>query len=180
MTCPDSFTMEKLLFWTLGYGGWLGVALLPTVWSLPSPASKSVKMMVSFLMPPMVAILITGFFYSVYGFAYITHTVSSAMINPVFLRSCIGMVCISLASVGLYMTQCVDRKTHINADTDEAEDATKDVGSSDDSEGEDTDEDAEGEEDVGDSESSDADNAIPAPINVNTDILRNAPPLSDE
>jgi hypothetical protein len=178
MTCSDPFTMEKLLFWTLGYGGWLGIALLPVFWSLPN-ASVSIKVVTSILIPPVIAIVVTGLFYILYGFAYITNKMTSVMLSPLFLQSCIGMVCVSFASVGLYIAHYNESKVPSSAS--DASDSDASASDSDES----SDSSEESEETVEDAESTDIDTEVeevaeePEPLNVNTDILRNAPPLSE-
>lgn len=195
-----STTMEKLLFWTLGYGGWLGVALLPMVWSMDGP--KSIKTMITFLVPPAVAMLVTGFFYSVYGFAYVTNNVSSIMISPAFLKSSVAIVCMSLASIGLYMTQNTEFKLN-GADVGDSEtEEDSSVSSVDSDETEESMVEEMDLEHVGDSESSYSvsrssrsskssrktstsrvwvSNTTDSTesMNTNTDILRNAEPLSE-
>jgi hypothetical protein len=190
----NSNTAENLLFWTMGYGGWLGVALLPVVWSLPAPASKGVKLLMSLLIPSMSAILLTGFFYSFYGIAYVTYTMSSIMIHPAFLKSCVGSVCIALSSIGLYVVQ--HGKTVTVSDAEESEESEEDAEESEESEedaeeSEEEEEEAEYAEDSQDEDEEDEDaeanpqiwrsapNNLPPCDNVNTDPLRNAPPLSD-
>ena len=164
----DSTTVEKLLFWTMGYGGWLGIALLPVVWSLPAPASKGIKLIMSLLIPSMTAILITGFFYAFYGLAYVSYTMASIMIHPVFLKSCVGSVCLAAASIGLYLVQHEKLGGTVDAseesDTDTASETTEDTENSDYSEN---------------TEESGGQRSYAGLENVNTDPLRNAPPLPE-
>ena len=109
-TCPCSaalaapatpVTFEKLTFWTLGYGGWLGVAMLPILWSIP--VSKTVRAALSVLMLPLSALTLTAVFACFYVTSLFTYHMASVMISPQFLHSCIGIVCISIASLAFWI-----------------------------------------------------------------------------
>ncbi len=109
-TCPCSaalaapaapVTFEKLTFWTLGYGGWLGVAMLPILWSIP--VSKTVRAALSILMLPLSALTLTAVFACFYMTSLFTYHMASIMISPQFLHSCIGIVCLAIGSVAFWI-----------------------------------------------------------------------------
>jgi hypothetical protein len=93
-------TLEKLVYWTIGYGGWLGMALMPVIWRLP--IRGSVMIVLSCAAPPLCGIVMTGFFSAIYAAAYLIYTVSSIMVDPLFLKSCVGSCAIGLGSIALY------------------------------------------------------------------------------
>lgn len=147
-TCPATpatATFEKLTFWTLGYGGWLGVSLLPLVWALP--ASKTLRTILSILALPTCAMIMTGVFSAVYIMSLFTYHMSIVMISPHFLHSCIGIVCLSVGSVGFYLAGN-NIKILVNSVPDTEGSDVGDVGSESESESESEDaksEDAESE-----------------------------------
>ncbi len=147
-TCPCSaspVTFEKLTFWTLGYGGWLGVAMLPILWSIP--VSKTVRAALSILMLPLSALTLTAVFACFYVASLFTYHMASVMISPQFLQSCIGIVCIAIASVAFWIGSSTRLDIKIQMERANQEDGEETVGSEED---DDTEED--GEETVGSEE----------------------------
>jgi hypothetical protein len=92
---------ENLVFWTLGYGGWTGIALLPIVWSLS--VSRSMKAVLSVLLIPTTALVVTASFGGFYLFANFVHAIASVMISSAFIHSCLAIVCVGVGSVGMFL-----------------------------------------------------------------------------
>ena len=174
--------VENLLFWTMGYGGWLGVALLPHVWSLPAPASRGIKLLMTVLIPSVTATLLTGFFYAFYTVAYVTYYMSSIMIHPVFLRSCVGSVCLALGSIGFFLQNKPEKTESEKTEESEAEDS--EVEESEETESEETEaeesEETETEETETETEAeTETETEVDESKKVNLEPLRNAPPLPE-
>ncbi len=120
-TCPAPTNLfDKLVFWTLGYGGWMGVALLPVVWSLP--VSKTVRTFASVLLVPTSAFVVTAAFSAFYMFSLFLYNMASIMISPTFLHSCLGIVCIGVGSVGMFVASGrVGIRIQVDKDAQESE-----------------------------------------------------------
>ncbi len=138
-------TLEKLVYWTIGYGGWLGMALMPVIWRLP--IRGSVMIVLSCAAPPLCGIVMTGFFSAIYAAAYLIYTVSSIMVDPLFLKSCVGSCAIGLGSIALYF---VTMPATFNLDKLVAEDDAKETQHDDES-----DDTSEGDSDAGSDAGSD-------------------------
>ncbi len=184
-----TMTLEKLMYWTIGYGGWLGMALMPVIWRLP--IRGSVMIVLSCAAPPLCGIVMTGFFSAMYAVAYLIYTMSSIMVDPAFLKSCVGSCTIGLGSIAFYLvsmpatfnvdklvaeddaneTQCDDESDDASEEdsddandefSEEANDEGSDVGS-DDANEEDNEKASEEESDAGSEVSASGDSASSTP-----------------
>ncbi len=184
----------------------MGVSLLPILWSLP--LSGTIKLMLTFLTPAISALAVTGFFAIFYFAGVFTYSVSSVMIHPVFLETCVSIVCLSIASVAFFLINSrrmeitikneEAKKEEDNSENEEA-DENDESGDEKDEEANENDESGDeekDEEDVGsdgedgtneseeaevgsDGTVSDASSVSAWRETANFDGVRNAPPLSE-
>ncbi len=182
-----SSTFDQLVFWTLGYGGWLGIGFIPFIWSFPTTVFN--RLVLTGLAPPLCAMLLTGLFSSFFVFGNIVYSVGAVMVHPIFLQSCIGTVCLSVGGVSLFLTHrflgdmpeksaaemgeesgTEDESGEESSGAEESgEESVKDE-SADDESGKES-----AEEDSGEEETSEAWRE-----KADFEKLKNAPPLSDE
>jgi hypothetical protein len=139
------FTVNSLLFWAMGYGGWMGIGLLPIVWKYSN--NFMLKAMISLLAPGICALTMAAFFTIFYTFAVVLRTISLIMLNPAFLVSSMGTITIVVVSLGIFGMLQYANKT--------AESAEDSEGSGEDSEGSGEDSDGSGEDSEGSGEDSD-------------------------
>jgi hypothetical protein len=191
----SSSTFEQLVFWCIGYGGWMGVGILPVI--LVATDSNKMRAVLFFLAPPTCALLMTTAFSTLYGISKFFHFMSSIMISPFFLNSATGSAALSIilfSCVFYGMDAFAPHRVQKMVEAEKAregeseEESEEDVGSSESDGSEEASEGSEGseeepEEDVGSSEeseeASDEDVRDAAIALINLDPLRNAPPLPE-
>jgi hypothetical protein len=176
---------ENLVFWTLGYGGWTGIALLPIVWSLS--VSKSVRAILSILLIPTTALVVTASFGGFYLFANFVHAITSVMISAQFIHSSLAIVCVGVGSVGLFLagTKRLEIQMVVETEVRDGNDGNDDGSQVDETTSEpvSSDEESDGSHTSADDESTEEgsseeeDNTWRETANV--DGLREAPPLSE-
>lgn len=100
-TCPTKeFTLQNLVFWSMGYGGWMGVGILPLLWS--NTENKGIRAILAILSPTVCSFVMTSLFVVFYMAAQFIWNVGAIMVNPVFLLSSMGAICIAVCSIGMY------------------------------------------------------------------------------
>jgi hypothetical protein len=191
------FTVNSLLFWAMGYGGWMGIGLLPIVWKYSN--NIMVKTMISLLSPGICALTMAAFFMIFYTFAVFLRTISLIMLNPAFLVSSMGTVSIVVVSLGMYrMLTYKKSESEVSEDSEGSEESGEDSEGSEESGEESEDSEGSGEDSEGSGEDSDgseeSDNSHSGTVSdaESTDIednswrneanfegLRNAPVLSN-
>ncbi len=185
-------TFEKLVFWCIGYGGWTGIGLLPMVWAYVP--SLRVRMVLSALLPVLGAFILTALFSVAYIVSQMIYSVFAVMLEQEFLQSCVMSVAMSVVCFSATFS-IMDLLGFPN----KAEDAVKPVASeseseegSEGSEGseEGSEEGEEGSEEGEEAEEGDENASVASDTScssksdtlkseVNTNPLRNAPPLPD-
>jgi hypothetical protein len=84
----------------MGYGGWMGVGILPLLWRYTK--NNVIRAAMAILSPAMCSLATTSIFVLFYMSAYFVLNVGKVMTSPVFLLSSMGTVCIAVISVAMY------------------------------------------------------------------------------
>ncbi len=84
----------------MGYGGWMGVGILPLLWSYTN--TRATRVFMAVLSPVACSFIMTSLFTVFYLAAQFIWNVGAIMVNPVFLLSSMGAVCIVACSMGMY------------------------------------------------------------------------------
>ena len=165
----------------MGYGGWMGVGILPLLWGHTN--NNMIRATMAILAPTTCSLVMTSFFVAFYMLASLIWTVGGVMANPVFLLSSMGSVCIATISVAMYFALPLYMQGKTIVEEVEPSD-NESEGSEEESQGSETSE----EEDnrtVSDAESTDIEPVEPTaePDNTwreqaNFEGLRNAPELT--
>lgn len=187
--CPTSecqAQFENLVYWTLGYGGWTGIAFLPIVWSLS--VSKGVRAILSVLVIPTTAFVITASFTGFYLFSQFLYKISAIMVSAKFIHSSLAIICVSVGSLGAYLASSkrLEIVVQTNAEVEENESGSS-VGSagsqeSDGSDGSESGEESDGSDETDGSHTSDGgDDNDGSEWREKADFaaIREAPPLSE-
>jgi hypothetical protein len=102
-TAPHGLsTFEKLVFWSIGYGGWMGIGMLPIL--LMATNSTKARVVLAGLSAPVGALLMTSLFGVMYLVAAFVHCVLSIMVSSVFLHSCCASIALTAVTVSLAMS----------------------------------------------------------------------------
>ncbi len=178
---PQEFSLQNLVFWSMGFGGWMGVGILPIIWS--STEHPVIRFVLSFLSPGVCAFVMTAVFLAFYGVSFFIRSMAEIMTHPTFLVSGMGTIVLAIISIAFYIsirmgnhldvlensTNSVEQESS-DSDTQEDNDSQEDDSSH--ASSTDMDEDKDDKEDVGN-----ADNSWRSTANF--EGLRNASPIQE-
>ncbi len=163
---PQEFSLQNLVFWSMGYGGWMGVGIMPLIWS--STNNNVIRFILSFFSPAICSFAMTAFFLAFYMISMFIRSMGEIMTNPTFLVSSMGSVVISLTSLALYVALVRKKLIDSNEKDTEGSEAEGSEGESSEvesSEGESSEDEGEGSEasesESSEGESSDAEGTVP-------------------
>jgi hypothetical protein len=183
---------QNIVFSALGYGGWIGLAIVPFTW--PRASTPGRRLLLLFLTPPTFAFLMTAFVSLFYAISLFSYNVFAVMSNPLFVQSMCSSIALTITTisgtiVSLHIAESYlgysllkdvkEPEVHSEEETEdedtEGEETEGEETEGEDTEGEETEgEDTEGEDADVDEEETEEEDAV-----VDTTPLREAPPLPE-
>lgn len=193
-------TFERLVFWSIGYGGWMGIGMLPIILSITH--SQKVRAILMFLSAPMGALFMISLFSTVYLFTSFMREVFAIMSSPLFLHSCCSLMSLGgvVFAFGVALCDMIYGRDHkvMSENNEVTSDESSDESQSDEGESQSDEGESEESSDENASENSDVElnylveelskkgidfenvGSTGKPTDADTTLLRNAPPLPND